>query len=36
MTYSDAKKLFDMMSNKMTKLGGLLYGLKKNRVNDVY
>ena len=36
MTYSDVKKLFDMMSNEMTKLGGLLYGLKKDGVNDVY
>ena len=32
MKYSDAKKLFDVMSDEMTKLGGLLYGLKKDGV----
>ena len=32
MKYSDAKKLFDVMSDEMTRLGGLLYGLKKNGV----
>ena len=30
MKYSDAKKLFDVMSDEMTRLGGLLYGLKKD------
>ncbi len=32
MKYSDAKRLFDVMSDEMTRLGGLLYGLKKDGV----
>lgn len=32
MKYSDAKKLFDVMSDEMTRFGGLLYGLQKNVV----
>ncbi len=29
MKYCDVKKLFDVMYDEMTKLGGLLYGLKR-------
>ena len=32
MKYSDAKKLSNVMSDEITKLGGLLYGLKKDEV----
>ena len=32
MKYPDAKKLFDVMSDEMTRLGDLLYGLKKDGV----